>query len=118
VSTHARRSTGLRETATSSSTTWPCSTQRLHRHGGLDLAADLPRVPSAVRALVLEATCPTVSDRLTDIRSFLKRLDAAELALAGPAEELADPLEAAPGSVIEGSSRLEAGSAEVRTPAA
>src|SRR6266568_6499422 len=81
--------------------------ERLHRDGGLDLSADLPQVPSAVRALVLEATRPTVSDRLTDIRSFLKRLDAADLALAGPAEEVVDPLEAAPGSVIDGRFRLE-----------
>jgi hypothetical protein len=81
--------------------------ERLYRDGGLDLAADLPQVPSAVRALVLEATRPAVSDRLTDIRSFLKRLDAAELALAGPAEEVVDPLEAAPGSVIDGRFRLE-----------
>ena len=81
--------------------------ERLRRDGGLDLAADLPQVPSAVRALVLEATRATVSDRLTDIGSFLKRLDAAELALAGPAEEVVDPLEAAPGSVIDGRFRLE-----------
>ena len=35
--------------------------ERLHRDNGLDLAADLPQVPSAVRALVLEATRPAVS---------------------------------------------------------
>ena len=81
--------------------------ERLHRDDGLDLAADLPQVPSAVRALVLEATRPTVSERLPDVRSFLERLDAAELALAGPAEEVVDPLEAAPGSVIDGRFRLE-----------
>ena len=80
--------------------------ERLHRDGGLDLAADLPQVPSAVRALVLEATRPTVSERLPDVRSFLERLAEAERALAGPAEEVVDPLDAAPGSVIDGRFRL------------
>jgi len=80
--------------------------ERLHRDGGLDLAADLPQVPSAVRALVLEATRPTVSERLPDVRSFLEKLAAADAALAGPAEEVIDPLDAAPGSVIDGRFRL------------
>ena len=81
--------------------------ERLHRDGGLDLAADLPQVPSAVRTLVLEATRPTVTERLPDVRSFLERLADAEGALAGPPEEVVDPLEAAPGSVIDGRFRLE-----------
>src|SRR5205807_1342964 len=42
--------------------------ERLHRDNGLDLAADLPQVPPAVRTLVLEATRPTVSERLADVR--------------------------------------------------
>ena len=81
--------------------------ERLHRDNGLDLAADLPQVPSAVRALVLEATRPAVSERLADVRSFLGRLAEAERALAGPAEDVIDPLGAAPGSVIGGRFRLE-----------
>ena len=81
--------------------------ERLHRDNGLDLAADLPQVPSAVRALVLEATRPAVSERLPDVRSFLDRLAEAERALAGPAEDVIDPLEAAPGAVIDGRFRLE-----------
>jgi serine/threonine protein kinase len=76
--------------------------ERLHRDNGLDLAADLPQVPPAVRALVLEATRPAVSERLPDVRSFLERLADAEQALAGPAEEVTDPLDAAPGEVIGG----------------
>jgi serine/threonine protein kinase len=79
--------------------------ERLHRDNGLDLAADLPQVPPAVRTLVLEATRPTVSERLPDVRSFLERLADAEQALAGPAEEVTDPLDAAPGEVID--SRFE-----------
>ena len=81
--------------------------ERLHRDNGLDLAADLPQVPSAVRALVLEATRPAVSERLPDVRSFLERLAEAERALAGPAEDVIDPLGAAPGAVIDGRFRLE-----------
>ena len=81
--------------------------ERLHRDDGLDLAADLPQVPSAVRALVLEATRPAVSERLPDVRSFLERLADAERALAGPVEDVIDPLEAAPGAVIDGRFRLE-----------
>jgi serine/threonine protein kinase len=64
-------------------------------------------VPSSVRALVLEATRPAVSERLPDVRSFLERLADAERSVAGPAEEVVDPLEAAPGSVIDGRFRLE-----------
>ena len=81
--------------------------ERLHRDNGLDLAADLPQVPSAVRALVLEATRPAVSERLPDVRTFLERLAEAERALAGPAEDVVDPLGAAPGAVIDGRFRLE-----------
>jgi serine/threonine protein kinase len=81
--------------------------ERLHRDNGLDLAADLPQVPSAVRTLVLEATRPAVSERLPDVRSFLERLAGAERALAGPAEDVVDPLEAVPGAVIDGRFRLE-----------
>jgi serine/threonine protein kinase len=81
--------------------------ERLHRDNGLDLAADLPQVPSAVRALVLEATRPAVSERLPDVRSFVERLAVAERALAGPAEDVIDPLEAVPGAVIDGRFRLE-----------
>jgi serine/threonine protein kinase len=91
--------------------------ERLHRDDGLDLAADLPQVPPAVRALVLEATRPTVSERLPDVRSFLERLAEAEKALAGPVQDVIDPLEAASGSVIDSRfqlvRRLGAGSTAV-----
>ncbi|MGH3902702.1 MAG: BREX system serine/threonine kinase PglW [Pseudonocardiaceae bacterium] len=82
--------------------------ERLRRDDGLDLAADLPQVPSEVRDLVLEATRPAVRDRLADVTAFLKRLDDAERALAGP-DELApeDILEARQGTVVEGRYRVE-----------
>ncbi len=81
--------------------------ERLHRDNGLDLSADLPQVPSAVRSLVLESTRPAVTERLPDVRSFLARLAQAEQALAGPAEDVTDPLDATPGSVIAGRFRLQ-----------
>lgn len=80
--------------------------ERLQRDGGLDLAVDLSQVPPALRALVLAATRPAVSDRLPDVRSFLELLDSADEAIRGPAEDVADPLEAAPGAMIDGRFRL------------
>jgi serine/threonine protein kinase len=81
--------------------------ERLRRDGGLDLAADLPQVPPALRALVLDTTRPSVSDRVPDVRTFLERLDAAEQAVNGVAEDVIDPLEAAPGALIDGRFRLQ-----------
>ena len=80
--------------------------ERLNRDRGLDLAVDLPQVTPALRALVLDATRPAVSERLPDVRSFLTRLDEAEAA-AEPGEDVIDPLEAAPGAVIDGRFRLQ-----------
>ena len=81
--------------------------ERLRREGGLDLAADLPQAPPAVRTLVLDATRSTVSERLPDVRSLLELLSAAEKSLAGRPGNVIDPLEASPGSVIDGRFRLE-----------
>jgi serine/threonine protein kinase len=81
--------------------------ERLHRDDGLDLAADLPQIPSAVRTLVLEATRPAVTERLADVRSFLTQLGAAERALTSDGDEAVDALEATPGSVLDGRFRLE-----------
>jgi len=80
--------------------------ERLNRDGGLDLAADLPQVTPALRALVLDATRPAVTERLPGVRAFLDRLDEAEAA-TGPGEDVIDPLEAAPGAVIDGRFRLQ-----------
>ena len=80
--------------------------ERLNRDRGLDLAADLPQVTPALRALVLDATRPAVTERLPDVRAFLDRLEAAEAA-AEPGEDVIDPLEAAPGAVIDGRFRLQ-----------
>ena len=81
---------------------------RLRREGGLDLAADLPQVAAPARDLILAATRPSVSDRLPDVRAFLAGLDDAEqVLLAADGEEIADILEALPGTVIDGRYRLE-----------
>ena len=80
--------------------------ERLNRDGGLDLAVDLPQVTPALRALVLDATRPAVTERLPDVRAFLDLLDEAEAA-AEPGEDVIDPLEAAPGAVIDGRFRLQ-----------
>jgi serine/threonine protein kinase len=82
--------------------------ERLLHDDGLDLAADLPQVPSPLRAAVLAATRPTVPKRLPDVRSFLEPLAAAEGLLSSPDDEASlDPLEAAPGAIIAGRFQLE-----------
>jgi serine/threonine protein kinase len=81
--------------------------ERLRRDGGLDLSADLPQVPPALRSLILDATKPIVSDRLPNVRAFLEQLDAAEQSINGAAEDVIDPLEAAPGALIDGRFRLQ-----------
>ena len=81
---------------------------RLRREGGLDLAADLPQATPALRALILDATRPGVSDRLPDVRTFLERLEEAEQAgNNGVVEDVIDPLAAEPGALIDGRFRLE-----------
>lgn len=77
--------------------------QRLEREGGLDLAADFPQVPETLRALVLEATHPVVSQRLRDTNAFLERLSQVDRELGTSTGQLeVDPLDAPPGTVIGG----------------
>lgn len=76
---------------------------RLTRDDGIDVAADLPEVGSAVRALVLEATRPQVSQRLADVPAFLEALAAAEREAAPPPDAVdPDPLDSAPGTLLAG----------------
>lgn len=79
---------------------------RLLRDGGLDLAADLPQVTPKLRDLVLDATQSQVTERLPDVRAFINRLDDAVAAMEESADEVIDPLEAPPGTVIDGRFRL------------
>ena len=80
--------------------------ERISRDGGLDLAADLPQVSSALRALVLESTRPKVSERLPDVAAFLDRLARAERAM-GTTAEVSDPLEATAGDVVDDRWQIE-----------
>ena len=76
---------------------------RLRRDGGLDVAAELPQVPSKVRKLVLDATSPRPSERTASVAEFLEQLDAAEEALYAPTlVEDVDPLDAGPGALLGG----------------
>ncbi|WP_433792658.1 BREX system serine/threonine kinase PglW [Actinoplanes sp. CA-252034] len=79
--------------------------QRLRDQHGLDLAIELPQVPSTLRSLVLKATDPAPSRRTADVATFLSQLATAERESATPSEET-DPLEAAPGTVLDGRFRL------------
>lgn len=81
--------------------------ERLHGDNGLDLAAALPQVANEVRALVLDATRPAVSERMADVRAFLAELSEAEKVLTPADEDVNDLLEASPGTVIDGRYRLE-----------
>ncbi|QLQ39641.1 BREX system serine/threonine kinase PglW [Micromonospora robiginosa] len=78
--------------------------QRLRDQHGLDLAIELPQVPSTLRSLVLKATDPAPSRRTGDVAAFLSQLAAAERDAA--TSEETDPLEAAPGAVLDGRFRL------------
>ncbi|MGH3424786.1 MAG: protein kinase domain-containing protein, partial [Nocardioidaceae bacterium] len=72
---------------------------RVQRENGLDLAADVPEAPDALRRLVLHATRPKVSDRLADVAAFLEQLSTVDGELTVPGENApADPLDAAPGT--------------------
>ena len=63
-------------------TSWPAGRppdraalrERLRRADGLDLAAGPAAGTPGVRALVLDATRPSVTDRLADVRAFLAKL--------------------------------------------
>ncbi|MFI0791571.1 BREX system serine/threonine kinase PglW [Micromonospora rubida] len=79
--------------------------QRLRDQHGLDLAIELPQVPSTLRSLVLKATDPAPSRRTADVATFLSQLAAAERDSATSSEET-DPLEATPGTVLDGRFRL------------
>ncbi|MGH3516401.1 MAG: BREX system serine/threonine kinase PglW [Haloechinothrix sp.] len=77
--------------------------ERLRRDNGLDLAAELPQVPSAVRELVLSATNPRPSERTASVADFLAKLDEAESASGTPTLlEEADPLDARPSALLGG----------------
>jgi len=74
---------------------------RLRRDRGLDLAAELPQVRTALRQLVLDATNPSPADRITDVATFLERLADARQDVLGTSTDT-DPLDAGPGAELAG----------------
>ncbi|QXU55725.1 BREX system serine/threonine kinase PglW [Rhodococcus sp. LW-XY12] len=72
---------------------------RLRRDGGLDLAVELPQVPSILRQLVLDATDPRPAERISSVADFLERLEAVRSDLFR-AEGETDPLDAKPGDEL------------------
>ncbi|KRE61575.1 BREX system serine/threonine kinase PglW [Nostocoides sp. Soil756] len=80
---------------------------RLREQEGLDVAIELPQVSSALRALVKRATHPMPTQRPADMAAFLSLLDAAERDIDTDESSEVDPLEARPGTVLDGRFRLE-----------
>ncbi|MFN8074141.1 MAG: BREX system serine/threonine kinase PglW [Kineosporiaceae bacterium] len=80
--------------------------QRLREQQGLDLAIELPQVSSTVRSLVLKATRPSPSQRTPDVTTALAQLSAAERE-AATGDDRVDPLDAVPGTVLDGRFRLD-----------
>ncbi len=72
---------------------------RLRRDRGLDLAAELPQVRSALRQLVLDATNPSPAERTPDIATFLEKLEDARDDVLDFSTGT-DPLDATPGTEL------------------
>ncbi|MFI8772643.1 BREX system serine/threonine kinase PglW [Gordonia sp. NPDC062954] len=90
---------------------------RLRRDHGLDLAADMPQAPSALRNWVLTATHPVPAERFSTMADLLDGLEQVRRDLTQP-DTGSDPLEAGPGDDLgdgrfEYKRRLGAGSTAV-----
>jgi serine/threonine protein kinase len=79
--------------------------QRLHDQQGLDLAIELPQVPTTLRSLVLKATHPAPTQRTGDVPTVLAQLAGAERDAATGGDDT-DPLDAVPDTVLDGRFRL------------
>lgn len=80
---------------------------RLREQGGLDISPELPAASEPLRALVLNATKPSPSERTADLAKFLEQLAHAERTPDTSVEPDLDPLEARPGAILDGRYRLE-----------
>ncbi len=78
---------------------------RLREQSGLDLGPEVPQISSALRAAVLDATRPAVSQRTANVASFLAQLSVEE-ARDTDHEPVVDPVDAAPNDVLDGRFRL------------
>ncbi len=74
--------------------------QRLRDQQGIDPIVELPQISADLRELVLTATHPAPSQRLGDVDTFLSHLDNAEQKLNRPSVSDIDPLDAAPGAML------------------
>jgi serine/threonine protein kinase len=79
---------------------------RLNAQQGLDVAIELPQISSHLRSLVLKATQPAPTQRTPDVATFLAQLATAERETTTETPE-EDPLEATPGTILDGRFRLE-----------
>lgn len=75
---------------------------RLRRDSGLDLAAELPQIPSTLRSLVLRATDPRPSERTPTVTAFREELEESTKILTAPELDKEDPLDACPGTRLAG----------------
>lgn len=77
---------------------------RIKDQSGLDVSVEVPEVSGNVRAAIRDATRPVVSERTGDVATFLAQLEAAPVE---PSQEVVDPLEAPPGTLLDGRFRLQ-----------
>ena len=70
---------------------------RLREQSGLDLAVDIPEIPSRIRDAIRTATSPAPKDRHAAIRDFLTDLDRSETVVV---DEDLDPRDARVGDVL------------------
>ena len=80
---------------------------RLQEQSGLDLSVELPQIGSTLRSLVLKATRPAPTQRTGDVSTVLAQLAQVERETSNEDTTTGDPLEATPGSVLDGRFRLE-----------
>lgn len=80
---------------------------RLQEQSGLDLSVELPQIGSTLRSLVLKATRPAPTQRTGDVSTVLAQLAQVERETSDEDTTTGDPLEATPGSVLDGRFRLE-----------
>ncbi|MBY6363251.1 BREX system serine/threonine kinase PglW [Rhodococcus corynebacterioides] len=79
--------------------------ERLQREGGLDLAAEVPQIPTALRQLVLDATKGSPADRMDTVAHFVDSLDDARRTLLRTDDDV-DPTSAGPGTRLGSNGRF------------
>ncbi|GGF99368.1 protein kinase [Rhodococcoides trifolii] len=73
--------------------------ERLQREGGLDLAAEVPQVPTALRQLVLDATKGSPAERTESVALFVDGLNDVRTELVRIDDDV-DPTSAGPGTKL------------------